>query len=699
MIQHINAIPSRHSLPDLQKIAERDFVTELKALLESSTHSINELLNRYSSEGATFEPNWDFMYHLESIEVEISKFWNKIQHINNVCESLTERKTYQEGLNILTQWYTAFGQNLKLYQWINKAIHHPNFAKFTQPQQIILQNKFNDFKLSGVGLEESKQHDYQIANTQVSQISTQFQNNILDSSKANSILVQDQTQLKGLPNTILNAASAAAKAQGSDGWLFELNGPNYRTVLTTADHQKLRADFYKAWVTRASEFNNPLSQAMQDSTQSFDNGPLIFKILSLRHQMSQLTGFNNYAERSLSHNKMAKTSQTVLDFLNQLLGPARATALKELQTLQHFAEQQGHVGPLCDWDIAYFSEKLKLETFGVNEETLKKYFSLPQVLTGLFKFLKQLFKLDIQEIPDIKAWDSSVQVFEVRDSKEHLRGYIYFDLYTRSHKREGAWMDDCQGRRLTKDFKGIVSVHLPIAFLNCNFETPPLGKSALLTHNDVLTLFHEMGHVLHHVLTQVDYAEVSGINGVPWDAVEIPSQFLENFAWEPEVLKLINKELPDNMLESLQRSRTFQAGLQLIRQLEFALFDLQLHVNFDPNQPISQIQTQLDRVREQTRILPTPEFNRFQNSFSHIFGGGYAAGYYSYLWAEVFAADAFNRFKEEGIFNIQAGQDFMNTIFAWGGAVPMSQLFENFRGRPLDQQAFLIQRGVNTSGS
>jgi oligopeptidase A len=687
------AVPSEKALPSLTHIYTKPLVQELKILLESSQNALNELTSTYTSRLPSESIDWDIIPQLESIEDKVAKFLAPIRQLCAVSETSKLRTDYQICLDLATRWYAELAQNTRLHQIINHIANHPNFSQLNTTQQRLIHNKQREFKLAGAYLTPDKQQRYKTLQAELAQDHIQFENNILDASGQNTFLIDDKNQLKGLPEPVIQVAVQQAAQQHKKGWLFTLNGPTYQSILTTADNRNLREIFYKAWITRASD-----QMPERSTTTGFDNSALIFSILNKRYELSQISGFQNYAERSLATDKMAKSTQEVMDFLSQLLNMVRPSALKDLQDLQAFAAQEGFSEPLQDWDLAYFSEKLRAKQFGIQDEALRAYFPSSRVLSGLIELLHRLFKIHIKIVSKTEVWHPSVQILEIHDSQNHLRGYIYLDLYAREHKREGAWVDDCERRRLRQDN----ILQLPVCFLNCNFRTPTPDAPALLTHNDVITLFHEMGHALHHVLTQVDYADLAGTQGVPWDAVEFPSQFLENFAWEAEVLNLISchyktyENLPAHHIDALRASRNFQAGLQLIRQLEFSLFDFQLHLEFKPEKGPEQIQVLLDAIRTQTRVLPTASFNRFQNSFSHIFADDYAAGYYSYLWAEVLAADAFSRFIEDGIFNAQAGHEFMSTILETGGSADILELFQKFRGRLPEIKAFLSQRGITS---
>lgn len=630
---------------------------------------------------------WSIFQQLERLEDRLNRFWAPVRHLNAVCETASLRQAYQGCLPLLTDWQAQVDQNAQLYQAINQFIKTDEFVTLQAAQKKLIQNTLRDFHLAGVDLGVAQQAQYRQIKAGLAECAAQFEANILDASAAGALLLTDPSDLNGVPQHVLIAAQAIAHQRGLTGWVIPLEGTYYQAILSTAASRCLRERLYRAWVTRASE---------QSETQVADNSATLFEILKQRQALSGLLGFKNAAELSLATDKMAPNPQAVIDFLTQLIATTRPKAAEELQTLQDFARTQGQQMPLEAWDIAYWSEKLKAHLFQLDEEQLRPYFPIHQVLKGLFTVLQQLFQIRIEEIKAQILWHPDVKTFAVYGPNQDLHGYFYLDLYARPSKREGAWVDDCQARRLCEDGQ----LQYPIAFITCNFTPPQSPAPALITHEEVVTLFHEMGHGLHHVLTQINYAGVSGTQGVAWDAVEFPSQFLECFAWAPEVLALISTHyqtgdsLPAAQLQALQASRKFQAALRLLRQLELSLFDFRLHLEFDSNQPFTQIQKLLDHIRHQTSVLTIPAFNRFQQSFSHIFADSYAAGYYSYLWAEVLAADAFGRFQEEGILNAKTGRDFLQIILEQGGAVDALQLFQQFRGRLPDSQAFLKQRGI-----
>jgi oligopeptidase A len=691
----IRTIPTPDQLPLLDNIHDRPILSELNALLEASRRALKELIEKIEQCQPACPVCWHYFQQLETIEAAVSEFWAPIDYIHSVDTNEALGEQHKAGLVLVTEWHTALAQNKQLHRWMASLRKHSDWPQLSSAQRQLITYALRGFALAGVGLPEETQKRIQELQIQLVAAEARFEDNIVSSSQEQALFIQDEFELAGLSSHVIRAAATGAQQRGETGWLLPLNGPTYRSVMTHAESRTLREAFYRAWATRASE------------TTNFDNSALMYQMLTKRYELSQHTqnpqtpGFlHNYAERSLAENKMAETPEAVMDFLSRLIQPARLKAEQELQELQTFANQQGHSGSLCDWDLAYFSEKLKQVTFGIQEEELRAYFPLPHVLAGLFDILKVQFGLYIEELKHFTSWDPAVKLLAISDQAQQVRGYLYLDLYARPQKRPGAWVCPYIQRRLREDN----TLQLPIAFLSCNFAAPVENEEALLTHSDVVTLFHEMGHALHHTLTQVNYAGVSGMAGVPWDAVELPSQLLQEFPWEPAVLARISRHyqtgetLPQDRMQALGQSHYFQAGLSLIRQLEFSLFDFQLHLEFDPTQGPEQIQQLLDLIRKKTRIIPAPSFNRFQHSFSHIFGGGYAAGFYSYLWAEVLAADAFEKFLEEGLqdgqFNLKTGHEFMASILESGGAEDMLTLFKQFRGRKPDANAFLRRRGI-----
>lgn len=679
-LPHFSKINAEHVMPALEKVIE-DNRNEIKALCQI--------------ENVTWR---NFAEKTEDLDEKISRVWSPVSHLNSVQDSDDLREAYQQGISLLTEYSSEMGQNLALFKQFKALKSSDEFANLNQAQQRIIENSLLDFTLSGAELDEKKQTRLRDIDQQLSELSNQFSRNVLDATQAWKKLITDESQLSGLPDSARNMAAQLASEAGETGWLFNLQIPSFMAVMQHADNQTLRQEMYEAYTTRASD---------QSSSGDFDNTQLIEDLLTLKHEKASLLGYAHYAAYSLVK-KMAKSSNHVIDFLEDLVKYAKPVAEKELIELRAFATQtQGkdqENNELMAWDIAYYSEKLREQRYAFNDEQIKPYFPAPHVFNGMFEVVNRLFNISIAENTTMQTWHEDVRCFDVLNSNNELIGQLYADLYVRQHKRGGAWMDTCVHRRNKGD-----SIQRPVAFLTCNFS-PPIGDApALLTHSDVETLFHEFGHTLHHLLTQVDEMSVAGINGVSWDAVELPSQFLENWCWHDESLALIaqhyqtKEALPESLLNKMRAAKNFQSGMQTLRQVEFALFDMRLHSDYktspgnkanSQNNNLESVQSVLDSVRQHVAVLTPPSTNRFQNSFSHIFAGGYAAGYYSYKWSEVLSADAFGRFEEEGIFNAQTGQDFLAAILEKGGSEDANDLFIRFRGREPKIDSLLRQTGI-----
>ncbi|MFZ0219163.1 MAG: M3 family metallopeptidase [Candidatus Aquirickettsiella sp.] len=668
------------ALPKFTEINPENIVKELDAVLTSNRSELAQLLTEVTP------LDWSFIQKLDDLDDRIQHFWSPINHLYAVKQTPSLRHAYNECLPQLSRYSSELSQNHALYQTIKKLANSD--YQFNYAQEKCLHNELRDFHLGGVDLPKTEQKKYQEIQTQLSQLSNQFEENLLDATAKWSKHIHDKAELKGVPAYVIASAGKAAQEKKLSGYLITLDYPSYFPILTYADNRVLRESIYKAHITRASELSN----------LALDNSKVMFNILNLRHELSQILGFKNFAQKSLASNKMAKNPEEVLKFLEELLAYAQPKAKEEWKELSTFAYSQDQIKTLQPWDILYYREKLQEKKFGICDDTLRCYFPIDKVLSGLFKLIQRLFGMEIKEIKGIEVWDPQVRFFAITDNQQQLRGQFYLDLYARPEKREGAWMDDYQSRRcLSND-----EIQTPIAFLTCNFSAPiDLTQNPLLTHEEVLTLFHEFGHGLQHMLTIIDYSAISGINGVAWDAVELPSQFLECFVWEKSVLDQISshyktgKTLPDTLINKMRAAKNFQAGLQLLRQLELSLFDFRVHIEFDPTRGYEQIQELLDSVRKQIDIIPVAPFNRFQHGFSHIFAGGYAAGYYSYLWAEVLACDAFAKFREDGLFNQATGKAFLQSILEQGGAIDAIELFKKFRGREPKIQAFLTSLELN----
>jgi len=536
-----------------------------------------------------------------------------------------------------------------------------------------------------VDLPEDKKARYKEIQQKLSSLSSKFSDNVLDATQAWKKHIIDAQQLQGLPESALGQAKQTATADNLPGWMLTLEFPCYFAVMTYADNRELRQEIHEAYITRASD--------QGPNADQWDNSQNMEEILALRHEKAQLLGFANFAELSLA-TKMAPDPQAVLQFLKELAAKSKPIAQREYQELQAFAQDKLGLSELQPWDVLYTSEKLRQDKYAISQEELKAYFPEPKVVSGLFEIVKRLYGLDIREVKDVETWHKDVRFYEIKDNQGRLRGQFFLDLFARPHKRGGAWMAECQCRRKTS-----AGIQTPVAYLTCNFSAPVGNDPALFTHYEVTTLFHEFGHGLHHMLTQVDYLEVSGINGVAWDAVELPSQFMENWCWEKDALDLIaghyqtGDALPETLRQRLLAAKNFQSAMQMVRQLEFALFDFRLHLEYNP-QHGGRIQQTLDEVRRDVAVVKPAALNRFQHSFSHIFAGGYAAGYYSYKWAEVLSADAFSKFEETGIFNQDTGRAFLTNILEKGGSKEPLELFKAFRGREPKIDALLRHSGI-----
>jgi len=626
----------------------------------------------------------------EDMEDRLSRAWSPVSHLNSVMNSDELREAYNACLPKLSEYGTEMGQNIELYRAYKTIADGDEYQQLDTAQQKVIDNVLRDFHLSGVDLSAEKKTRYKEIKQRLSQLTTKFEENILDATHAWHKHITDESLLKGLPASAIAMAKQTAQEEKLEGWLFTLDFPSYFAVMSYADDRQLREEMHQSYVTRASD-KGP-------NAGEWDNSEVMDEILALRHELANLLGFNNYAERSLA-TKMAENIEQVLSFMRNLAERSKPMAEKELAELEAFAKQQHAVDKLEPWDLTYYSEKLRQETYSITQEELKPYFPETRVIPGMFDVVKRLYGLQIKQVEQADVWHDDVHFYEIRDAKNNLRGQFYLDLYTRAKKRGGAWMDDCVGRRKLADD----SIQIPVAYLTCNL-TPPLGDDpALFTHDEVITLFHEFGHGLHHMLTKVDYIDVSGINGVAWDAVELPSQFMENWCWEREALDVIaahyqtNEPMPDALYQRMYAAKNFQSGMQMVRQLELSLFDFRLHAEYTPQAASKKggyVQQVLDEVRKDVSVVTPAAYNRFQHGFSHIFAGGYAAGYYSYKWAEVLSADAFSFFEEKGIFDTATGAHFMQTVLEQGGTREPMALFVEFRGREPQIDALLRHSGI-----
>ncbi|SFC16511.1 oligopeptidase A [Marinospirillum celere] len=673
-----NPLLNISDLPAFEKITPDQVEPALDQLLAANRAAVEEVL-------AQANPDWkSSMEPIDEAGDRLSRAWSPVSHLNGVKNNPELREAYEKCLPKLSEFSTWFSQHPGLYELYKKLAASADDQALNPAQRKMLENTLRDFRLSGIELPKEKQQRFAEIQKRLSDLSNRFSNNVLDATQGWTKLVTDEEELSGLPQSAKDSAAAEAQTKGEEGWLFTLNFPSFQPVMTYADNRELRREVYTAFVTRASD--------QGPNAGEWDNAPLMEEILALRHEKAQLLGFESYAHLSVER-KMARSPEEVMSFLTDLAAKAYPQAQKDFAELQAFASEQG-VDKLEPWDVGYYSEKLRQARYAISQEELRPWFPAPKVLDGLFQVAGKLFDVEFKADPQVTTWHPDAQYFQVLRQGQPLAGF-YLDLYAREGKRGGAWMADCRNRRRTANDQ----VQLPVAFLTCNFTPPVDGKPSLLTHNEVTTLFHEFGHGLHHMLTQIEVPDVAGINGVAWDAVELPSQFLENFCWEREGLDLMTghhqtgKPLPQELFEKMLAAKNFQSAMQMVRQLEFSLFDFRLHLEKQVPKA-AEIQALLDEVRSQVSVVPTADFNRFQNGFGHIFAGGYAAGYYSYKWAEVLSADAFSAFEEEGIFNPATGRRFREEILEKGGSEDAMTLFINFRGREPQVDALLRHNGI-----
>ncbi|MDR7343913.1 oligopeptidase A [Pantoea alhagi] len=676
-----NPLLTPFSLPPFSAIQPEHVVPAVEQALAACRETVEKVV----AQGAPY--SWENLCQpLAEVDDRLGRIFSPVSHLNSVKNSPELRQAYEQTLPLLSEYSTWVGQHEGLYQAYRNLKEGDNYAQLSLERKKAVDNALRDFELSGIGLPKEKQQRYGEIAARLSELGSTYSNNVLDATMGWSKLITDESALAGMPESALAAAKAQAEAKGQSGWLLTLDIPSYLPVMTYCDNQALREEMYRAYATRASDQGPHAGQ--------WDNGPIMAEELALRHELAQLLGFDSYAHKSLA-TKMAQNPAQVIDFLNDLAQRARPQAQKELEQLRAFAKQQHGIDELQPWDITYYGEKQKQHLYAISDEQLRPYFPEERAVNGLFEVVKRIYGISAKERKDVDVWHQDVRFFDLFDESGELRGSFYLDLYARENKRGGAWMDDCVGMMRKADG----SLQKPVAYLTCNFNRPVNGKPALFTHDEVTTLFHEFGHGLHHMLTRVDVPGVSGISGVPWDAVELPSQFMENWCWEPEALAFISghyetgEPLPQELLDKMLAAKNYQAALFILRQLEFGLFDFRLHTEFDPAKGAQILET-LAEVKKRVAVVPSPAWGRFPHAFSHIFAGGYAAGYYSYLWADVLAADAYSRFEEEGIFNRETGQSFLDNILTRGGSEEPMELFKRFRGREPQLDAMLEHYGI-----
>jgi oligopeptidase A len=675
-----NPLLDLEGLPRFASVRPEHVGPALDYMLTVNTERVAGLETR------TGTPTWaNFVQVLEDLDERLARMWSPVSHLNAVKDSPELRKAYEEALPRLTDYYTDLSHNERLFEKFREIHSGDEFEKLDRARRRIITNALRDYRLAGVDLPPEKKARFKSVQQELATLSNRFERNVLDATESWSLHVENRDDLAGLPDSALDLARQAAGEHGQDGWRFDLHIPSYLPFMTYGENRDLRKQMYDAFVTRASERGPDAGR--------FDNGTVIESILSLRRESARLLGFDDYAAVSLE-TKMAESPARVQEFLLDLAARVRPAAQREREEVEDFARSECRLPALEAWDLAFASERLRRSRYAFSDEDVRPYFPLHRVIEGLFEIVRRLYGIEARPAAIAETWHPDVGFYELVDGRGEVRGRFFLDPYVRSHKRSGAWMDDCIPRKRTGD-----AVQVPVAYLVCNFSPPVGERPALLTHEEVLTLFHEFGHGLHHMLTRVDYVSVSGINGVAWDAVELPSQFMENWCWESDALGLISghyrtgEPLPSELLEKMRSARNFQSAMQMLRQIEFSLFDLCLHRDY-AGQGIDYVQDVLDRVRQEVAVVIPPRYNRFPHGFSHIFAGGYAAGYYSYKWAEVLSADAFSRFEEEGIFNPETGRSFLENVLEVGGVEEAADMFRNFRGREPEVDSLLRHNGL-----
>lgn len=680
-----NPLLENHTLPPFGGIQPDQVVPAIEQILDENRAAIDRLAEQASQQ----PPNWGSLAApIEELNDRLSQAWSPVSHLNGTMNTPALRDAYQVGLAKLSEYSTWLGQHEGLFRAYQALKDSPAYNELDHAQRRSVENTLRDFRLAGVDLPADKKQRYGEIQARLSELANTFSNHVLDATQSWHKDISDVAQLDGLPVSALDTLKANAEAKNVVGYRITLDFPSFFPVATYAHDRELRREVYTAFVTRASD--------QGPNAGEYDNAAVIEELLALRHELATLLGFDTYADYSLA-TKMADSPAQVLDFLNDLARRARPQAQEEFNELEAYARETLGLDDLQPWDIGYASEKMREARYAISQEQLRPYFPAPKVIDGLFRVTETLYGVQFIEDQEAPRYHPDVHYYQIRESGIPIAGF-YLDLYAREGKRGGAWMDECRVRRQREDG----SLQLPVAYLTCNFTRPVGGKPALLTHDEVTTLFHEFGHGLHHMLTRQSVADVSGINGVAWDAVELPSQFMENFCWEREGLDMIaahidtGERLPDELLGKLQAAKNFQSAMGMLRQLEFSLFDFRLHHELE-KPTAGNVQTLLDEVRDQLSVVPRVDFNRFQNSFSHIFAGGYAAGYYSYKWAEVLSADAYSAFEEAGVFDTDTGARFRQEILEQGGSRDAAELFRAFRGREPSVEPLLRHSGIRAA--
>jgi oligopeptidase A len=673
----INPLLNRDTLPSFSKIKHDHITSAVDTIITENKQAINQI------ELNSADPSWEnFVVPLEIIDEKLSRVWSQIGHLNSVVNSEELRKEYNKNLGKISLYYSELAQNLKIFTGFKNLTLKKNYSKLSVIQKKIVNDELVGFKLGGIDLSTNKQNTFKEIKSTLSKLSAKFEENLLDSVNAFNLHITSKDILSGLPTNILKSAQLKANENKKKGWLFTLDFPTYIPLMQYADNRQLRQDMYYAYATKASELSN----------KKLDNTSHINEILKLKLQLANILGFDDYASMSLT-TKMAKSSDQIIQFLNNLARKAKPFATKDMHDLEEIGARY-NINKIEAWDIAYLSEKIKIEKFNFSDLDIKNYFPKPKVLNGLFNLVRRLYGITITRAKT-DVWHKDVEFYEIHNQRHKLIGQFYLDLYARKNKRGGAWMDEAISKF---NFNGFESI--PAAYLTCNFSSPSRGRPAYFTHDEVITLFHEFGHGLHHLLTDITHYSVAGIKSVEWDAVELPSQFMENFCWEWSVIKDMTehvdtkKTMPKILFNKMIEAKNFQSGLQTLRQVEFALFDITLHSSYKPAS--GKFLAHLEKIRASIAIVKPPNWNRFPHSFSHIFAGGYAAGYYSYKWAEVLSADAYSLFEETGIFSKKIGNKFKNEILGRGGSRPAIKSFEAFRGRKPKIDALLKHSGLTS---
>ncbi|HYN53762.1 MAG TPA: M3 family metallopeptidase [Methylotenera sp.] len=664
-------------LPKFEEVKAEHVSPAIEHLISQGRATVETLVNSKD------EVSWEnFAAKLEDMEEKLGRAWSQVGHMNGVVNSPELREAYNDNLSKLTDFYADLSQDERLYAKYRALRASSQFDTLRSSQKKIVENELRDFRLGGAELPAEQKIRFKAIQEELSKLSSKFEENVLDNTNDYALYIEDAATLTGIPEDVLQTAAESAKADDKSGWKFTLHFPSYLPVLQYADNRPLRETLYRAYATRASEFGKA----------EWDNTPLISQLLKLKLEAANLLGFANYAELSVA-TKMAESAKQVNDFLYDLAEKAKPYALKDKRELEEYAAKLG-ITDMQAWDVAYASEKLREEKYAFSDLEVKQYFPENKVLTGLFKVVETIFNVHVNK-SKASVWHEDASFYDIKDHAGNLIGQFYLDLYARNNKRGGAWMDEAITRRKVGD-----NLTTPVAFLTCNFSAPVGGKPALFTHDEVLTMFHEFGHGLHHMLTQVDDYGVSGIKGVEWDAVELPSQFMENFCWEWEVLRNMTahvdtgEQLPRLLFDKMVAAKNFQAGMQTVRQIEFSLFDIRLHSEFDPNGTATALDL-IEAVRDEVAVVRPPKWNRFPNNFTHIFSGGYSAGYYSYKWAEVLSADAYSLFEENGVLSAETGKRYWQEILAQGGSRTALESFTAFRGREPNIDALLRHNGMS----